>query len=196
MYSIHHGKMKNIEDFYLLQKLKEDDIAALEVIFNKYYTSLCRYLTLIFKNQIIVEHIVQDLFLYIWENRKKIEINTSLSSYLYTAARYKALNKIRDNKKFFNSYTEFENLHLEENKNPDKIIEIQELQNLIDKAIETLPPRCQQIFKLSKEENLTYEEIANLMGISIKTVENQMNIALKKLRKFLRPFYFKILMSL
>lgn len=188
--------MKSIEDFYLLQKLKEDDIAALEVIFNKYYTSLCRYLTLIFKNQIIVEHIVEDLFIYIWENRKKIEINTSLSSYLYTAARYKALNKIRDNKKFSNSFDIIENIYSEDSKNPDKVLEIQELQNLIDKAIESLPPRCQQIFKLSKEENLTYEEIARLMGISIKTVENQMNIAFKKLRKLLRPFYLKILLSL
>jgi len=185
--------MTKIEDLYLLQRLKEDDINALEVIFNKYYTNLCRYLTLIFKNQIIVEHIVQDLFLYLWENRKKIEINTSLNSYLYTAARYKALNRIRDNKKFTDKIIELESIN-DYNTKPDEFLEIQELQKIIDNAISTLPPRCQQIFKLSKEENLTYEEIAQLMGISIKTVENQMNIALKKLRKILRPFYLKILL--
>jgi len=183
--------MTKIEDLYLIQKLKDDDINALEVIFSKYYSGLCRYLTIIFKNQLIAEHIVQDLFLYIWENRKKLDINTSLSSYLYTAARYKALNKIRYDNKFTNSISELEN-NSDENKNPDKLFEIQELQKIIDKAISTLPPRCQQIFKLSKDENFSYEEIAKIMGISTKTVENQMNIALKKLRKILRPFYLKI----
>lgn len=70
--------MPSIEDQYLLEKLKEDDIRALETIFNRYYGDLCRYLLLIFKNQLLVEHVAHYIFIYLWENRNRLEINTSL----------------------------------------------------------------------------------------------------------------------
>lgn len=185
--------MESIDEFFLLTKLKEGDIKALEVIFNKHYGNLCLYLLLLFKNELLVEHIAQDIFIYLWEKRKTIEIKTSLESYLYTAGRYKALNQIRDAKRheiirknMFSPDAEYIN-------ELDSILEVHELKKIIEEAINTLPVRCQQIFRLSREEDLSYKEIAELLNVSVNTVEGQMAIALKKLRTILKPFYFKLL---
>jgi RNA polymerase sigma-70 factor (ECF subfamily) len=185
--------MNKSEEFFLLQRLKEGDTHAFEVIFNYYYSNLSRYLLLLFKNELLVDHIAQDIFVYLWENRENLEIKTSLESYLYSAGRYKALNQIRNNqlqevirKKIGNSpgSATIENHELED----------LELRNIIDDAINSLPERCQQIFRLSREEEMSYHDIAIFLNISVNTVEGQMAIALKKLRAILKPFYLKMLL--
>ncbi|MBN2611736.1 MAG: RNA polymerase sigma-70 factor [Bacteroidales bacterium] len=188
--------MTSVEDRYLLQKLKEGDIQALEVLFDKYYGNLCRYLMVLFKNQLLVEHISQDIFIYLWENRKNLEINSSLESYLYTAGKYKALNQLRNLKRQEKIKERLGHLQQKEEKSIESKIEVTELEQIINDAIDSLPGRCKEIFRLSREEDKSYKEIAKLLNISINTVEGQMSIALKKLRTLLRPFYLKILMSL
>lgn len=184
--------MINTDELFLLNKLKEGDINALEVIFHKHYGSLCRYLLLLFKNELLVEHIAQDIFVYLWENRESLEIRTSLESYLYTAGRYKALNQIRDSKR---QETIRGNLVVseEEYNDPESTLEIKELEKIIEDAINTLPARCQRIFRLSREDEMSYKAIAEFLNISVNTVEGQMAIALKKLRIILKPFYFQLL---
>jgi RNA polymerase sigma-70 factor, ECF subfamily len=183
--------MENAEEAFLLQKLKEGDIKALEVIFNRNYTDLCRYLVLLFKNQLLVEHIAQDIFVYIWENRKTLEIRKSFKAYLYTAGRYKALNEIRNAKRREKIKTEVVS-NQSDYEPSDKLLEISELEQIIEDAIKTLPNRCQQIFRLSREEEKSYKEIAAFLNLSLNTVEGQMAIALKKMRTILRPFYVQI----
>ena len=184
--------MENIDEFFLLSKLKEGNIKALEILYNKHYSNLCLYLLLVFKNELLVEHIAQDIFIYIWEKRETLEIKTSLESYLYSAGRYKALNQIRDAKRrelirknMFAPDAEYIN-------ELDSVLEVQELEKIIQKAIDTLPVRCQKIFRLSREEDLSYKEIAEFLNLSVNTVEGQMAIALKKLRTILKPFYVQI----
>ncbi|HJZ41374.1 MAG TPA: RNA polymerase sigma-70 factor [Bacteroidales bacterium] len=184
--------MKYIEESYLLEKLKEGDIHALEVIFNRHYGSLCKYLFLLFKNHVITDHIAQDIFVYLWENRETIDIKVSLDAYLYSAGRYKALNQIRNAKKQESILKELGSAPFEEPFMNDQIIETEELKKIIEETISTLPERCQQIFRLSREDDMSYRDIAMVLGLSVNTVENQMAIALRKLRKLLRPFYFKV----
>ncbi len=181
------------EDHFLLQKLKEGDIHALEVIFNKHYSNLSRYLQLLFKNELLVEHIAQDIFIYLWENRENIQIRSSLEAYIYTAGRYKALNQLRNAKLQESIREKISSSNAEDQYEIDQDIENLELKRLIEHAITMLSPRCQQIFRLSREEEMTYKEIADFLGISVNTVEGQMAIALKKLRSALKPFYFKII---
>lgn len=188
--------MKQTDESYLLEKLKEGDIHALEMIFNRYYGNLCKYLALLFKNRIIVEHIAQDIFVYIWENRDNLTIKVSLESYLYSAGKYKALNQIRNAKRQESIRKDMGNSQFDEPLTIDLSLETKELQMIIEDAISTLPERCQQIFRLSREEELSYPKIAEIMGISVNTVEGQMAIALKKLRVLLRPFYFRLFLSL
>lgn len=177
------------EDAYLLHRLKEDDVKALKVLFDRYYADLCRYLSLLFKNKIIVEHIVQDIFVYLWENRHSLEITTSIESYLYAAGRYKAINHVRNARRreeIHQALMEGQPLDFKE---VEEKLEIKELEKVISEAVNSLPDRCRQIFLLSRENDLSYKEIARLLDLSVNTVENQMSIALKKLRKVLRPYY-------
>ena len=187
--------MANIKESFLLKRLKEGDVNALEIIFANHYSNLCRYLLLLFKNQLQVENIAQDIFIYLWEKRETLEINTSLESYIYSAGRYKALNQIRNNKR-----QQVINEHLgiergEADISSDAIMETKELERIIEKAVSTLPNRCQQIFRLSREEDMSYKEISEFLSISVNTVEGQIAIALKKLRKTIRPFYFSFLFT-
>jgi len=183
--------MKNTDELFLLQKLKEGDIHALEVIFNMHYSNLSRYLLLLFKNELLVDHIAQDIFIYIWENRESIEIKTSLESYLFSAGRYKALNQVRNNQLHDNILQKL-TTSTHDSQSTDTEFEIKELGDIIDKAIGSLPTRCQQIFRLSRDKEMTYLDIASFLNISINTVEGQMSVALKKLRSSLKPYYFKI----
>lgn len=185
--------MESIDELFLLKKLKEGDIKALEFIFNKHYGNLCLYLLLLFKNELLVEHIAQDIFIYLWEKRETLEIKTSLESYLYTAGRYKALNQIRDAKRHERIMKNMFVPDAEYINELDSILEVHELEKIIEEAINTLPARCQQIFRLSRENDLSYKEIAELLNLSVNTVEGQMAIALKKLRSALKPIYFQIL---
>jgi RNA polymerase sigma-70 factor (ECF subfamily) len=188
--------LNRTDEIFLLEKLKEGDVQALEVIFNRYYANLCKYLSLLFKNKVVVEHIAQDIFVYLWENRESLVIRESLETYIYTAGRFKAINQIRNKKNqdsILKSLEEHVSDHLAVY---DNKLETEELQAIIEEAIAFLPERCQKIFRLSREEELTYKEIGILLSISTNTVEGQMTIALKKLRKQLRPFYLQILLAI
>lgn len=184
--------MENDDEKFLIQRLKEDDIKALEVIFNRHYSNLYKYLLLIFKSQLLVDHIAQDIFIYLWENRKSIEIKTSLESYLYSAGRYQAINQLRNKKRHEKLEQILVETQDEENSSPFSLLESRELEQIIDEAVSSLPERCQQIFRLSREEEMTYKEIAEVLHLSVNTVENQMSIAFKKLRNVLRPFYLRL----
>lgn len=183
--------MENINDSFLLAKLKEGDINALEVIFNKHYSNLCLYLLLLFKNELLIEHVAQDIFIYLWEKRETIEIKNSLESYLYSSARYKALNQIRNAKRQEQIRERIYDSQTKNVNETDTQFEVNELERIIENAINTLPSRCQRIFRLSREDDLSYKEIAEILNVSINTVEGQISIALKKLRPILRPFYFR-----
>ena len=180
------------DEKFLLQRLKDDDIKALEVIFNRHYSNLCKYLLLIFKSQLLVDHVAQDIFIHLWENRKKIEIKTSLESYLYSAGRYKAVNEFRNAKRHEKIEASISETLEKESESPFSILESKELEQIINEAINKLPERCQQIFRLSREEELSNKEIAQTLNISINTVETQITIASKKIRNNLRPFYLQI----
>ncbi|TSA32000.1 MAG: RNA polymerase sigma-70 factor [Porphyromonadaceae bacterium] len=183
--------MNYTEDLFLLQKLKEGDIHALEVIFKMHYSNLNRYLLFLFKNELLVEHIAQDIFVYLWESRETLEIKTSLESYLYAAGRYKALNQIRNNQ-LHETIKQKMTASMQDSQSIDTEFEMRELEGIINEAISSLPPRCQQIFRLSRDEEMTYQDIAKFLNISINTVEGQMSIALKRLRSALKPYYFKL----
>lgn len=183
--------MNNSGDLFLLQKLKEGDIHALEVIFNMHYSNLSKYLLLLFKNELLVENIAQDIFIYLWENRETLEIKTSLESYLYSAGRYKALNQIRNNH-LHDAIMQMMTTSAQNPPSGGTEFEVHELEAIIHDAIGSLPERCRQIFKLSRDEEMTYHDIAAFLNISVNTVEGQMSIALKKLRIALKPYYFRL----
>ncbi|MFT4761659.1 MAG: RNA polymerase sigma-70 factor (ECF subfamily) [Paraglaciecola sp.] len=154
---------------------------AMELLFKKYYTFLCRVLIRVIPNENTAEDLAQDVLLDIWRKRDTINISVSLKAYLRRAARNKALNYIRDRKirwEADENQPEMESTMIGAN----QILEAEELQQLINRSINQLPERCRLIFSLSRFEDMTYQEIADELTISIKTVENQISKALKLLR--------------
>jgi RNA polymerase sigma-70 factor, ECF subfamily len=155
------------------------DQIAFKKIFDKYFEPLCRYAYGYCNCTEQAKEIVQEVFMKIWEKREMLEIS-SANSYLYKAVKNKTLNHIRDHKKvavLFQDPPE----HVAE-----EIVEPPLLESThIDTAIAELPKQCRTIFIMKRVQGLSYKEISKRLAVSEKTVENQMTIALKKLRESL-----------
>jgi len=175
------------DDNQLFLLVKQNDRSAFDSIFRKYYVQLCRFAYRFLFSQELAEEIVQDVFVRLWLQKNQINISNSLLAYLYTAVRNQSLNEIKKNR--------IHNFHLKESyKNQSLTEEINQenhnderLKKALDEACRSLPPKCREIFELSRKDGLTYEEIAEYLCVSKKTVENQMGIAFHKLRQQLKP---------
>jgi len=136
------------------------------------------------RNDELAEEIVQDVFYKIWEKRSFININVSLKSYLFTAVRNKCLQHI-NHQKVINTYNKYIEKPDEKNINgPHENLIYKETLEILNEALETLPERCSEIFKLSRFEGLKYSEIASNLSVSIKTVEANISKALKTFRLY------------
>lgn len=177
----------------ILKRIAQDDESAYESLFKAYFAELTVYAFRFLENYESSEEIVQDIFFNLWTNRKKINIDTSIKSYLYRSVKNTCLNIIKHQKveeKYRNYYSR--QIQQDELESHDWIVE-DELSDHIGKAIEKMPPARKEVFILSKIENLKYKEIAEKKGISIKTVENHIGKALKFLRDELADFLPAIL---
>ena len=170
-----------------IETLKQGDTKAFDDIFRSYYQPLCIYAKKILQGDPMqAEDIVQQTFVKLWETRTKIDIQTSLKSYLYKSVHNTALNKLR-HLKTKTKYQEhaLRQLELHRSYQPEAH---QELSQKIQAAISSLPKQCRYIFELSRFEELKYREIADQLQISVKTVETQMGKALKILRSQLAEY--------
>jgi len=156
-------------------------------LFHDYYVDLCRFAFTFVKDSDASEEIVQEVFIALWEKRHSLEISHSIRSFLYTSVKNKALNYVRDNNTRTIHEAAFANEQTQEFAPENNSCEYQQLEESVEKAIAELPEQCKRIYIMSRYENLTYKQIANQLEISPKTVENQLGIALKKLRTTISP---------
>lgn len=171
------------------------DEAALEALFKSHFKGLCMFAVGYVKDSEAAREIVQDSFVSLWMKRDSIDLSKPVKTYLSTTVRNKCLNYLRNNRKFSKELLDLENIsEITEYHQPDKLVE-QDLQNQIDKAIQELPEKCREIFVFNRHENLKYQQIADKLGISVKTVETQMSKALQHLRNRLSE-YLPILLFL
>jgi len=184
--------------------LKAGKQDAFDMIFKKYYKLLCYEARGYFKNNYLIEELVCDVFTKIWQNRADLTINTSLREYLTKAVRNNCINYYRSQK-----VQEKLKKDVDENqKRAYSLIDIgqdpleytitNELERHLNEAIESLPARYKQAFKLSRFEDMTYEEIAVEMGISVNGVKMNIKKALGNLREKLSDYliFTTILISL
>src|SRR6187455_2433579 len=147
-----------------------------EQLFRHYYNSLCNYANGIVRDVDEAEDIVQQVMITIWEKRNALQITASLKSYLFRSVHNTSLNRIRKNKTVA-MYAETQQAENIETTTANTIIG-KELNQQISIAVNKLPEQCRMVFKLSRFENMKYAEIADHLGISVKTVENHMGKAL------------------
>lgn len=179
--------MDDTEDKELYLKLQNGDERAFQVIFRKYYSAMSAFAYQFLKDHELAEETAQDMFVKIWEKRETLHIDSSVKHYFFRSVRNHCLNQIQ-HEKIKKKYAGMvlENSHQEIN--PEHFyIEVDLIQR-IENCIESMPPKRQEIFRLSREQGLKYKEIADTLKISVKTVEAQMGLALKYLREELKDF--------
>ncbi len=181
--------MDQDQDLQLFDQIKAGELSSYEVLFKKYYRALYRFAFSYVRDAIVSEEIAQEVFLYIWEKRDKIQIQTTLKTYLYSAVKNKSLNYLKLELPKQQATADISEVMLSVNNTKLDESENEKLKVYIQKAIDSLPKKCRRIFVLSRNAGLTYEEIAKELDLSKKTVENQMGIALKKLRESLETVY-------
>jgi RNA polymerase sigma-70 factor, ECF subfamily len=175
------------EDKELYLRLKEGDEGAFNTLFRKYYSAMCLFANQFLHDRELAEEIVQDMFVKMWEKQAVLNIETSVKQYLFRAVRNHCLNQIQHEKikkQYANKVLETASQEI----NVDQYYLEVDLVRRIEKSIESLPPKRKEIFRLSREQGLRYKEIADALGISVKTVEAQMGLALKYLREDLKDF--------
>ena len=175
------------EDRELYNKLKTGDEQAFQILFRKYYSSMCHFARQFLNDNELAEETVQDMFVKIWEKRALLNIETSVKHYLFRSIRNHCLNQIQHEKikkQYANAI--IESSHQEKN-TEQYYLEVGLVQR-IEKSIDSLPPKRKEIFRLSREQGMKYKEIAEALDISVKTVEAQMGLALKHLREELKDF--------
>ena len=160
---------------------------SLRQLFEQHFDPLCRFLACYTSDHMTIEDVVQDVFVNMWEKREELQIE-SPKTYLYSSARNRMLNYLREEKRQNTLLEQWVQSELEK-KQGEECFNIDEFSRLAEIAIDNLPDKCRQIFNLSKKRNLTYKQIAGKLDISIKTVESQMGIALRKIREQLSVYY-------
>jgi RNA polymerase sigma-70 factor (family 1) len=187
--SIQTSVAVNPTDDDLYQRLRGGDEKAFGMLYDRYAGRLYAYVFGRMRLRDVSFEIVQELFTSLWVRRTELTLRTSLSGYLFTAVRYQMSRHIRKSKLFVTYFQEFESfrLSLPDNSNEETVY-LHELEDAVERSLKELPQRCEEIFRLSRHEHLSIQEIANKLGISHKTVENQLTVALKHLRGSLREF--------
>jgi RNA polymerase sigma-70 factor, ECF subfamily len=180
--SIHPGTdaSKYLRPVVEFAPIAAGDRSAFEALFRLHYRPLCAFATGYVKDTDQAEDLVQDLFFRLWLDREKVQITTSLKAYLYASVRNRCLNAVKSGSRVVVLQEDMDDRPQEdaltEDEHTERIARVQA-------AIELLPEERKKVFKLSRYEGLKYQEIADRLGISVKTVENQMGKALKTLRE-------------
>lgn len=178
---------KQLSDTVLLGRLVNGDMAAYETLFKRYYSTLCAYSRLFVRGGEIGENIVQDLMLWLWENRMTLHVADSLSKYLFSAVRNRCLTHINHEMIERRVLSHIHDRMHRQFESPDFYL-VEELRQRIRTAVAELPPTYRQAFELNRFERKTYEEIAASAGVSVKTVDYRIQQSLKILRIKLKDY--------
>jgi RNA polymerase sigma-70 factor (ECF subfamily) len=169
------------------REIAEGNKGSFEKLFNNYCQSLINFSRRYVLDRQVAENIVQEIFVRIWTNRSSLDPAKNIKSYLYTSVKNESLKYLR--------HLDVEQRSAEKlipsvphDNRPDMSVDAKELEIKIQKAVYDLPEKCREIFTMNRFENLKYSEIAEILNISVKTVETQMGRALKKLRENLKYF--------
>ena len=193
----------SISEEELIKRIQQGDKVAFAELYRVYFPVLCDFCFRFLANKAICEELVQDVFFNLWKNRKQWSPAIQTRSYLYKAVKNRALDHLKHletERKYLRLYKDEQERYNPTHHEDDSAFpqeekrETEKLISLVNQAIAELPDRRKTIFLLSREDGLTYQEIADVMDISVKTVENQMGQALVFFKKRLSKYLGLLLM--
>ena len=176
-------EINSYSDEELMQEIKADNMFAFDLIYNKYSKKLYKFGYSLLKSHEETENLVQDVFLNLWENRNKVEKDSSIKSYIFAITYNSAISILRKKAKESKFVEYLKSLQIIYEKPVNMELEYTELTNRINEIVYALPQRQKEVYLLHKVEALKYSEIAVLLDISVNTIENHMSRALKTIRK-------------
>lgn len=184
------------DDFSLLERLRQGDPQSFELLFRHYWeplyaTAVCRL-----QNAAEAQDVVQNLFTDVWQRREQLNVKTSLKAYLYTALKYTILDYLRAQTVREKYARAIQRVVASSDNSTAEAIAYHELKKKVDQGVRSLPERCGQVFRMRRLEHHSVKEIAAKLGISPKTVENQLTKATKVLRVRLKEFVSILLLFL
>jgi RNA polymerase sigma-70 factor (ECF subfamily) len=180
------------QELQCFERMRTGDEAAFETLFRTYVRPLCAFAYSYVGSKATAQEIVQELFCRIWERRDTLEMPRSVYAYLFSATRNRSINHLRNRRvqqAFVNRTLDVE---LRREAHPsapqEQELEAQALADALARALDELPSRCREVFNLTRDQQLTYAQVAETLQISPKTVEIHMGRALALLRQKLRPW--------
>jgi len=184
-----------MEDVEVIVSIKSGDKKAFEQLFYEHYQMLVRYAFTYMKDHNIAEEVVQDIMVKFWEKRAELPDYVKVKPYLFRMTGNHCLNVLKHEKVKLQYQTETvaNGISMSDG---FEVISSNELNTEIKKAIADLPEQCGKVFLLSRDEGLSYKEIAESLDISVKTVENHIGKALKLLREALKPYLTILLIDI
>lgn len=184
-----------MEDVEVIVSIKSGDKKAFEKLFYEHYQMLVRYAFTYMKDHDIAEEVVQDIMVKFWEKRAELPDDVKVKPYLFRMTGNHCLNVLKHEKVKLQHQTETvaNGISMSDG---FEVIASNELNTEIKKAIADLPEQCGKVFLLSRDEGLSYKEIAESLDISVKTVENHVSKALKLLREALKPYLTILLIDI
>jgi RNA polymerase sigma-70 factor (ECF subfamily) len=178
-----------LSNFLVIEQIRADDESAFDALFTAWYGKLRAYAFSVLQNEAQAEEVVQTVFCRIWEKRQKWQVHTSMKAYLYGSVYHQCMDDLRRARQMrkYQRHVWQNGIERQETPSFDKA-ELKELEVRLTYALSQLPDQCRAIFQLSRFGELKYREIAEQLGLSIKTVEAQVSKALKHLRDQLADF--------
>ncbi|MDB5151479.1 MAG: polymerase sigma-70 factor [Mucilaginibacter sp.] len=179
-------------DYELTVLLKQGDLAAFTAIHKRYYGVLYSHAYKRLPDREDVKDVLQELFTAIWNKRETLNFNVNLQAYLYTGVRNRILNIFKHQKIKSDYVASFSSFLVNNQPTPDDTLRIKELMAIVNAEVSALPPQMRLIFELSRNANLSHNEIAEKLNISPLTVKKQVNNSLKVLRLKLGTHFFML----
>ncbi|GBU08225.1 RNA polymerase sigma factor [Bacteroidales bacterium] len=183
-------KRKHITDKQILEKIKTGDAACFELLYRRQRGKIFNFiLKLSNRDFYMAEEILQRVFIRIWEMRKKINADESISSFLYTISKNMFLNEVRSRAQQVSFEQAMQNKYCEAENSVEREVEYKLLEEEVNRLINQLPPARRRIYQLSKQKHMSNKEIAAMLNISENTVESSLYKATIFLRKILSIQY-------
>lgn len=168
--------------YHLQKKVALGDEKAFRQLFNHFASHLTRFAFSITQDKEAALEMMDEVFVKVWKNRSKLPDITNLKTYLYTSIKNASLNYLSQKARVHhNEFFDLDNLPFADHQSPEQMLIAKEIFKKISNAVDSLPPKCRIIFRLVREDGLKYREVAEILNISVKTVDAQMVIAVKKI---------------